>query len=364
MFSYKKKYPFGLDISDLSLKLVQFKKRGGRIKINTLGREDLPEGLIKNGKIIEKEKVVKKIKDLVNNPIYGKISSKRVVASLPEAGTFVKFIKVRKNHNNLDDVVETEIEKNIPYKLENIYFDWQVVNDKDGYLYVLAGVCPMEISENYFQILSEAGLSPEALELEPIAICRSVLEEEGGKSKKNKSKNYLIIDVGSSRTDVIIYSKNTILFSTEIPISGEKMTEEIAARLKKSRKKAEKIKLDKNSKDYKENKKKVDNIFKKNFVNLDNKIKEVIEFYNYSFPKRGSINKILLCGGGANVKDFGKLNTEAIISQANPLINTNEDEKSFNKKYFGRKKRGANGADLEFSTAIGLALSKVFIKDL
>jgi Tfp pilus assembly PilM family ATPase len=63
-FSDKSNYPIGLDISDLSLKLVQLKKTGDKIKIQAINKIALPNGILENGEIIDKEKMIKAVREI------------------------------------------------------------------------------------------------------------------------------------------------------------------------------------------------------------------------------------------------------------------------------------------------------------
>ena len=85
---------FGLDIGDLSLKLIQLsvsQKKGSPIyKIKNSRQIALPAGYIVNGEIQQPEMVRKKLLQLLDKEGYGKkITSPWVVADLPEPKTFL-----------------------------------------------------------------------------------------------------------------------------------------------------------------------------------------------------------------------------------------------------------------------------------
>ena len=300
LFANSSKYPVGLDISDLSLKLVQLQKRGAKIKIQALGRLDVPEGLIVDGEIKDTEKVVGLVKELVQKPQYGKVSSDMVVACLPETKTFIKLIKVSKTANNLNDTIETEIQKHVPMLIDEIYYDWQIIENKGSDQLILIGASPKKIVNQYTDLLDKAQLSVEALEIESTAISRSVLEEESPKIKPN-GNHYAIIDMGAKRTSLVVYAKNTILFTASVPISGEKITSEISTSLEISKEQAEKAKIICGLNDEK-TEKIISKILDNTIKDLNDRIKEVLEFSNNHFSQFGPVNKILLGGGGANIK--------------------------------------------------------------
>ncbi|MDO8260499.1 MAG: pilus assembly protein PilM, partial [Candidatus Magasanikbacteria bacterium] len=239
----KSKFPIGLDISDLSLKLIQLKQKHGKIKIQALGRQVLPKGVIENGEIINEEELLKAINKIITKPKYGTVSSDEVIACLPETKTFIKTIRIDDNPNKISDIVEHEIEKHIPFSIDEMYYDWQTIKKSENYSLVLVGAAPKKIVDQYTQLLNNAKLSIRALEIEPISICRCVLPEESTKFDRKISKNYAILDIGAKRTSIIIYANNTVITSISLPISGEETTEKIAKTLEISHDQAEKAKV-------------------------------------------------------------------------------------------------------------------------
>ncbi len=373
-FSNNSHNPIGLDISDLSLKLVQLKNSGRKIKIQALGKIDLEDGLIKNGEIKNKQATAKAINKLIAKPKIGTISSRDVVACLPEAKTFIKLIKIEKSPNNIADIIGTEIQKYIPMSIKEIFVDWQIIGEQEDKYLVLIGAAPQNIVNQYINLLNEAKLSVSALEIESTAICRSILAEESPKFKGAYNKNYGIIDIGAKRTSMIIYSKNTIVITISIPISGLEITRRIAKTLDIKNKQAEKAKiicgLDKNKAQGI-----ISDILSDMIKNLNNKINETINFYNNHYHNLGPLNEFILCGGGANIKNLSQ-----IISQAhkintrdgNPFINLNEPPEKLSKNFIETHKldipisKNKNisikqNSSLSYTTAIGLALRNIFI---
>ncbi|MBI2459046.1 MAG: type IV pilus assembly protein PilM [Parcubacteria group bacterium] len=353
--------PVGLDISDLSIKLVQLGKRRDKIKIQALSKSALPQGVIVNGKIKDKTELIKAIRKIIANPLYGKISSEEIVACLPESKTFIKLIAVQKSPNPLADMIGSEIEKHVPLELNEIYYDWQIIEElADKYL-VLIGAAPKDIINQYTQMLDEAKLSPLALEIEPIAICRSLLKEELAAAKTSASQNYGIIDLGASHTSMIFYSGGTILFTVSIPVSGEEITAKISLALNLTKEQAEKAKIICGLDENKANGV-IKNILAETLKNLTEKIKEAISFYENYFKQRGPLNRILLCGGSANIPDLEKIISQELaveVKPANTLTNLTEVKDEFTEIF--RKNHTSSAA---FATALGLALRGIFIDEL
>ncbi|MDD5291139.1 MAG: type IV pilus assembly protein PilM [Patescibacteria group bacterium] len=380
LFSKNSIYPLGLDISDLSLKLVQLNKAGSKIKIQALGKVSVPEGLIVEGEIKNEEEVANIIKKLISKPKYGKVSSDMVVACLPETKTFIKLIEVEKTPNNLADIIETEIEKHVPLLPEDIYYDWQVIGERENVQLVLIGAAPKKIVNQYTNLLDKAKLSVEALEIEPISLCRSLLPEESPGFKGEFNKNYAVIDIGATRTSMVVYANNTILFTVSVPVSGEEITADIASSLEIEKDQAEKAKIICGLDEAKAGGI-INKVLAGMISDLNEKVNEILEFYGSHFPQYGPISEIRLCGGGANIKDIDKIISKFSsikVVRGDALVNLGEAKDKFlgllSETYSldvglpdgKKKKEGGNlsitqDSSLTFATAIGLALRGIFI---
>ena len=384
-------YPIGLDISDLSLKLVQLNKVRDKITIQALGRLNLPPGIITKGEIKDKPELIKAIKKIVSSPLFGKTSSAEAVVCLPESKTFIKLIEIQKSPNALTDIIGGEIEKHVPFTNNEIYYDWQVIEDLADKYFVLIGAAPKEIVNQYTAMLDEAKLSPIALEIEPIAIARSLLKEElpdfkltisGAKTKPATGLNYGLIDIGADHTCMILYSKNTILFTVNVPISGEEITAKISKVLTLTKEQAEKAKIICGMDETKANGV-IKEILAETIENLIAKIKEALQYYENYFSQYGPLNQILLSGGGANITNLTEIISQKLsieVKIANALVNINEEQNKFAELFVEKHALDLKTAKLSsrdkeknlsiqqnssstYATAIGLGLRGLFIDE-
>jgi type IV pilus assembly protein PilM len=375
-FSSQQNYPIGLDISDLSLKMVQLKKSGDKIKIQALSKIDLPKGLVDMGEIKNKTEMVKKIKEIISKPKFGSVNTTDVVACLPDTKTFIKLIEIEKSLNNLSEIIPAEIERHVPMTSKEIFYDWQIIKETADKYMVLIGAAPQNIINDYIDLLNDSKLSISALEIESTAICRSLLLEENPKNKNLPKKNYAIIDIGAMRSNLIIYAQNSIVASISIPISGEKITEKISKSLEIKYEQAEKAKiicgLDKSKAQGI-----ICEILSDMLSELNNRIKDALEFYNNHYPNLGAVNEIILCGGGANIKNIDQCISQFHLintSVGNTFINLSESAENLSQNFTEthnlnikliNKEKNENLAvkqntGLTFTTAIGLALRNIF----
>ncbi len=370
--------PFGLDFSDSNLKIVQLNKNKNKIKLQAIGKINLPKGSIENGEIVNAENVIKSITELINKPKFGIINSRDVVACLPETKTFIKLINIDNSPNKIEDIIENEIEKHVPIPISDMIYDWQIITRATNYTSVLIGAIEKKIINQYINVIKNAKLSISALEIEPVSICRCLLKQETKKYDGLYNKNFCVIDIGKKRSSITFYSKNTIVSSLSLPISSQNVTDNIAETLKINHEQAEKAKiicgLDKTQANGI-----IYNILLKMINKLIEKIKINIDYYNNSYSDYGNIDEILICGGGANIKKLPEIISNSLsiptklgdpfthldesvtktISNLNKThkLNISMFKKNKNKKTLSLKQN----LSIEYTTAIGLALRNIFI---
>ncbi len=347
-----KKPAFGLDISQFSLRAIELRKNFlGRLAVYSYAEEEVPAGVIQDDFISDSDKLGDFINKLMKNAKYHRISSKNVIISLPESQTYTKIISFPKmSENELKEAIIWQIEANIPFKIDEIYFDWKLVasfSDKEGeHFDVLISAAPKKIIDQYLTAVRKVGLVPVAIEPESFAISRCVLKNSFSK------KTTLILDFGANHTDIIIHCGNTIRFATSILISGKRFTDIVAAKLKISFEEAEKMKKEGHDEIFK--------ILDEPINELVSKIEDYVNFYKSSYVHHHLNNtdkfyKIILCGGGSNLKILPeklqeKFRVPTVI--ANPWINILPAPQNELKDLIYNR-------SLSYVTALGLALRAV-----
>lgn len=370
----KNNLAFGLDISDLSLKLAQLKKTGNKIQITAIIKNKIPKGLIENGEIKNFSRLKEEIKKIIHLAKKQTFISNRVVACLPETKTFIKLIEIESGQTPDQNIIEKEMQKYFPFALKEIYYDWQLIEKNNNKYKILIGTAEKKIVEDYISLLSDCELIIEALEIEPISLCRTFLNEENPNFKERRDKNYLLIDLGEKRSSLTVYSQNTILFSFSFNFSGQEQTRKIAKILNISEAEAEKLKIFVNSSEKKLNKK-IEKITEEAVKELIKKIKETLSFYENNPVSNGLIDCIILSGGVSNIYDLNiKINKSTDVKTIFGDIFTNLDKNNENlnkipsEKYIINLEKNkkpiftSQNNQLLFNTAIGLALRGALIE--
>lgn len=390
---FKQNIYLALDISALSVKVIQFKISKNNPDIISYGAKELPAGFIEDGEIKKPNELSIAIKDLFNNVKGERIKSLYVGCSLPEEKSFVRLVSLPSmSDKELKEAVKWAAETEIPLKLDELYLGWNVIEKhfdqpESEHIDILLTASPKYIVDSYIDFLKNLGLVPVLVEVESSLVTKSlvkttkVIEKKSlsflsrftrsGKTKKqNEIKNIpvghntlenesiLIVDIGAHRTIFIIFTGKTLYFTSTTEIASNTLTNALAQQYKVEHIEAEKIKktygLDKE-----EQQGKLFGILAPSLDNLTVEINKVIDYYkehNANHSGSSNISKVIICGGGALLKGITSHLQSALnlnVELGNPWVNfSNIDLSKKNKLPLIPKE-----ISLSYTTSIGLALS-------
>lgn len=342
-FFSTKENAFGLDISDQTLRLVQFKQRAKTPVITAYNEINLPVGCIVKGEIKQASVFSSALDKLIKTKHgKGRLSHEAIVV-LPESETFMKNLSVEiENPDELVAKISEILPQNLPLDIEEIYWDWQEVEKNKNFHRVIIGASPKKIIDDYLKIIGQTGITPVVLEIEASAISRLLIDH--GRNKEPQ----IIIDIGLSRTGLFLYDGDAIQFTVSLPISGRLIDEVIAQSLDLDMDKAEEAKiicgLDKSKCDGA-----ILQILAPTIEELASQILNAVNFYYENFPNAKEIKKLTLSGGGANMTGIAETlekATEIKTEKSNPFFKLANP----NQKFFTSEKSQS------FITALGLGL--------
>lgn len=340
--------PFGLDLSDLSVKSVWLERSGNTESVLSYGSVPLPLGSIVDGEIIQEEIVVEAIKKLLETTQPKPLRTTKVICSLPETKAFLRVISLPEmKEEEIKEAIKWEIEANIPLTLDQVYYDYQALEQRlvqeKGKISVLVVAVARSMTDQITSVLEKAGLEVVGLETESIAQARSLLID------KEEQKTRLIVDIGDRRTSFLVAIGHIPCFTSSIPLSSQMISDAIAKEMKVPFEEAEtmKIKYGLGSLAMKSP------LFKAAQPILENlavEIERSVNFYLGNLSYSNVIDSIVLCGGGSNMKGLLPYFTKRLkqsVEFGNPWVNIK----------LGRTLPPIDrGHSVQYSTAIGLAL--------
>jgi len=150
-------------------------------------------------------------------------------AAIPAAGGAEKF----------EQMVRYEIEQNVPFPIDEMVCDRQVLGDTPGGdKNVMIVAAKAEQVEAITDAVVGAGFRPELVDVAPIALTNAV------KAARGDDGCVVILDIGAKTTSLVIAEGENI-YNRSIPIAGNNITREIAQTLGCTTDEAEQLKLEK-----------------------------------------------------------------------------------------------------------------------
>ena len=293
---YKDEPVFGFDIGRSSIKIMQVTQSNKQTTVVGYGTTTFDMGAVVNGVILNPEVIIKAAHELIEKHMVGKLTTKHVAVSLPNAHSFSRVITLPKmNQKDLKSAVGLEVDQSIPMAVEDLYYDYSIARTlEDGSIEVQIVACPKEIVDSYLVVFEALGLEISLIESNIAAVTRIVVHAEA------HDVNTLIVDIGSTACDLSIYDGTAIRATGTVDCSGERITQHISEALGVSLQQAHSIKTRYGL----ELSKKQDKIVKAAEPELNKLINEIRKVIRYFADRESSgepIGQIIILGGGANL---------------------------------------------------------------
>lgn len=339
------KIGFGLDIGFSSIKAVSLVQDTNPKQLISLGSIPTPVPGMISDIDIDLEAVVEAVKKLI---VATKIEEKDVVAALPESKVFTRVIDDLPflTDSELPSAIRYASEEFIPLPIDEVELNWQVLfrsgqQDKASKTIVFVVASPKSVVAKYVKVLNMAGLRLQALETETIAITRSIIGDNP------YSPTTLIIQLGSTTTDLAVVSKGLILLTRSISTGGQALTRALAQYFNFEMRQAEEYKkvyglveTQLEGKVFEGLKPVIDVVV--------GEIKRVIQSFQTKYPQN-PIKRVVLSGGGAKLPGFVVYLASSLgleVQEADPWFSLSKD-----KSLMGKLASEAPN----FSVATGLA---------
>ena len=221
-----------LDIGASSVKLAEYESGKGALTLVNYGVAALAApldsgnaGAILSPAILE----IVREKGIKPGPVSISVSGQMVFprfASIAAAGGSDKF----------DQQVRFEIEQNIPFPIDEMICDRQVLGENEnGETNVMIVAAKTDQIEDITSAVRGAGFTPEIVDVAPIALT-NVLHATGGDGECS-----VILDIGAKTTSLVIVDGEK-LYNRSIPVAGNMITKDIASALGASPEDAEQFK--------------------------------------------------------------------------------------------------------------------------
>lgn len=254
----KPKGKIGLDIGTSSVKaLILTPQKQGGFELSFFAVEPI-EGER------SKEKTVQSIKRAVEA---AKVKTQKLVISVAGQAVVVRQVLFPKmSGEELKSAVQYEAEKHIPFNINEVYLDAQVIDEKveGNKMKILLVAAKKELIDEHLAYINEAGFEVDAIDSDSVAVTNAFMFSNPGLSK---DKTAALINIGASMTNICILKNEILNFARDIPIET------------------------------------------KNLENLETQIRLSFDYYENQFGK--GIDGIYISGGGSKEKGIAERLSQA-----------------------------------------------------
>jgi type IV pilus assembly protein PilM len=296
IFNPKARPLLGLDISSSSVKMVELAEPvKGSYRIERYAIESLPRDAVVDGNITNLEataEAVKRAWKRLGSPI------RYVAMALPAAAVITKKIIVPagQRERELEVQVESEANQYIPFALDEVNLDFQIVGPAPGSpdeVEVLIAASRKEKVEDRVAVAEAAGLKPLVMDVESYAAQAAFELVETQLPGGGKDKIIALVDVGANVTNVTIMRNGQPLYAREQAFGGSQLTQEIMRQYGMNQEEAEAAKRTGNLPENYEAE-----LLKPFMQNLALEVSRALQFF-FTSTQYNQVDHIVLAGGCA-----------------------------------------------------------------
>lgn len=231
MFRSKGRQLAGLDISSSSVKMVELaggEKTGYRIERYAI--EPLARDAVVDGNIANLEGVSDAVRRALRRLGPG---VKQVAMALPASAVITKKIILPGGlrEQEMEFQVESEANQYIPFALEEVNLDFQVVGESPGNpddVEVLIAASRKEKVEDRVAAAEAAGLKAVVMDVESLATEASFERISEQLPGGVRGKIVALVDIGASATNVTMLRDGKEVYNREQSLGGAKLTQDIS----------------------------------------------------------------------------------------------------------------------------------------
>lgn len=230
----------GLDIGSSSVKAVQLKKSKREMQLQAFGIEPLPPQTVVDGTIMDQGSLVDKIRIL-----WDRLKLKRkadVAIAIAGHSVIIKKIAVPPmSDGELHEQIPYEAEHHIPFAKDDVELDYEIVNKQNasGQMELMLVAAKKEVVHDYAQVVRDAGLSPAVVDVCAFS-CQNAFEIN---YTLEPGETAVLVNIGAAISNINIVRDNQSLFTRDVTIGGNAITEEIQKQLNVSAEEAEAYKV-------------------------------------------------------------------------------------------------------------------------
>ncbi|HUU29916.1 MAG TPA: type IV pilus assembly protein PilM [archaeon] len=217
----------GLDLGSYSIKIAEIDHSGKSPTLVNYGITELVPGAIKEGHVVERAAVVEAIGVLFDTC---QVVSRQINVALSGADVIIKTIQIdRMNLSELQKVINWEAEQHVPFPLNEISFDFQVLDPESDapQMNVLLVASKRDLIDEKLALFEEAGCEVVLMDVDTFALTNAL--ETNYEAPEDNC--YCIVHFGNESTHLGLVKKGLSLLTRNLPVGGQNLLTTIQGQL-------------------------------------------------------------------------------------------------------------------------------------
>jgi type IV pilus assembly protein PilM len=298
LFSRKYRQLLGLDITTSSIKLIELALVGGQYRVESYAAEPTPPNSMNEKTLVDPEAVGEAIRRAVKR---SGAKSNEVAIAISGDAAITKVIQMPRGlrDSELEAQVEMQADQYIPFPMDEVSYDFEVLGqsekDGDSVDVLLVASRTENVSQRRSAVVA-AGLSTRIVDVEAFALenaCRLMTHQmpDGG-----IDRSIAVVDFGASSTTFSVLRNLKVVYTRDFAFGGQQLTEEIMRTYGLSMEEAGRAKKEGGLPgNYQAE------VLDPFIDDMTQQVSRSLQFYLASGSGREQPDKILICGGCANI---------------------------------------------------------------
>jgi type IV pilus assembly protein PilM len=155
----------------------------------------------------------------------GGFTTTRTAVCVSGQAAFMRFVKlppVTEEESRVRQIVEYEARQNVPFPMDEVIWDYQLIGGEDDELEVMFVVIKNDIVEGVIEAVNNVGLKPDLVDFAPAALYNVARANHVG-----DDECVMILNIGGRCTNLLFLDGDRF-FARTIPIAGYSITQQIA----------------------------------------------------------------------------------------------------------------------------------------
>lgn len=305
-----KKAYVGLDLGHYAIKAVQLERTASGWKVTRAATMPTPEESIKDGVVVDTTAMAAAIKALLKD---AHISASSAYVAVAGASVVVRTVRIPSMPEaTLRKSIKFEAGRYVPTSVADSYIEFEILGppDEENQMDVLIVAAPKEVVESRIKACEAAGLDVEAVDVEPFATFRSLVETD--EDHGWHTGTIAMVDIGATTTSMSVVRDGVFSMTRSIPNGGKTLTDALKSYFKLSEEDAESGKRQLNVADLLDEAAAKENPpLRVLQSHLDDLVREVRRSLNYYQSQQADasanpVSRILVTGGGARMAGFAE----------------------------------------------------------